>query len=228
MSHPLVVTLDRKSAPRTIFSGDRLIEVDLPPGTRCIYPKQPIAPLKDVEAAIRYAINHPQGSDPLHAKLRPGMKVVIGIDDISLPLPPMRRPDIRERVLTVVLQTLADHGVNVDMIVQDVSHDGTTDISFTTPSGDAQTAADVASALAADIGAGSVAVDDHIGRVSLIGAGMKTHPGVAATMFETLAANSINIEMISTSAIRISCVVRQDQVENAVVKLHEAFKLDVA
>src|SRR6478752_8668322 len=106
MSHPLVVTLDRKSAPRTIFSGDSLLEVDLPPGTRCIYPKQPIAPLKDVEAAIRYAINHPYGSDPLHAKLRPGMKVVIAIDDISVPLPSMRRPDARESVLTIVLQML--------------------------------------------------------------------------------------------------------------------------
>src|SRR6187549_1840328 len=90
MSHPLVVTLDRKSAPRTLFAGDRLVEVDLPPGTRCIYPKPPIAPLKDVDAAIRYAINHPHNSEPLHAKLRPGMKVVIGIDDISLPLPPMK------------------------------------------------------------------------------------------------------------------------------------------
>src|SRR5215471_2805574 len=123
MSHPLVVTLDRKSAPRTIFSGDRLVEVDLPPGTRCIYPRQPLAPLKDVEAAIRYAINHPYNSDPLHAKLRPGMKVVIGIDDISLPLPPMRRPDARERVLTVVLQMLADHGVeDVEMIIATSVH----------------------------------------------------------------------------------------------------------
>ena len=112
MSHPLVVTLDRKSAPRTIFSGDRLVEVDLPPGTRCIYPKAPIAALKDVEAAIRYGLNHPYNSEPLHAKLRPGMKVVIAIDDISVPLPPMRRPDARERVLTIVLQTLADHGVD--------------------------------------------------------------------------------------------------------------------
>ena len=67
MSHPLVVTLDRKSAPRTIFYGDRLMEVDLPPGTRCIYPKAPIEPLKDPLAAIRYALNHPQNSDPLHA-----------------------------------------------------------------------------------------------------------------------------------------------------------------
>ena len=68
-------------------------------------------PLKDVDAAIRYALNHPYNSDPLHAKLRPGMKVVIAIDDISLPLPPMRRPDVRERVLTIVLELLADHGV---------------------------------------------------------------------------------------------------------------------
>lgn len=123
MSHPLVVTLDRKSAPRTIFAGDRLVEVDLPPGTRVIYPKQALAPLKDVDAAIRYAINHPHGSDPLHAKLRPGMKVVIGIDDISLPLPQMRRPDIRERVLTIVLQTLADHGVeDVELIIATSVH----------------------------------------------------------------------------------------------------------
>jgi aspartate kinase len=127
-----------------------------------------------------------------------------------------------------LFRALAEHGVNVDMIVQDVSHDGSTDISFTTPLDDAQTALTVANDVASAIGGGEVAVDERIGRVSLIGAGMKTHPGVAATMFETLAANNINIEMISTSAIRISCVVRQDQVEDAVVKLHEAFKLDVA
>ena len=123
MTHPLVVTLDRKSAPRTIFSGDRLIDVDMPVGTRVIYPKRPVEALKDVDAAIRYAINHPYGSDPLHAKLRPGMKVVIALDDISLPLPPMRRPDIRERVLTIVLQLLADHGVeDVEIIIATSVH----------------------------------------------------------------------------------------------------------
>jgi aspartate kinase len=126
-----------------------------------------------------------------------------------------------------LFRALADQSVNVDMIVQDVSHDGTTDISFTTPLEHVEAALGIANALANDIGAGDVAADTHIGRVSLIGAGMKTHPGVAATMFETLAANDINIEMISTSSIRISCVVHEDQVENAVVKLHEAFKLDV-
>lgn len=112
MSHPSVVTIDRRSKPRVLFSGDRLLEVDLPVGTRVLYPKPPLTPLKDVDAAIRYAINHPYGSVPLWAKLKPGMKVFIAVDDISLPLPPMRRPDVRERVLTIVLELLADYGVD--------------------------------------------------------------------------------------------------------------------
>src|SRR5260221_3487335 len=117
-SHPLVVTLDKRSAPRAVFSGDRLLEIDLPAGSRVVYPRPPIEALKDVDAAIRFALNHPIDSVPLHAKLRPGMKVVIAIDDISLPLPPMRRPDVRERVLTVVLTMLADHGVeDVEIVI---------------------------------------------------------------------------------------------------------------
>lgn len=118
MNHPCLVTLERDSAPRVLFSGDRLVEVDLPPGTRCIYPKPPAEGLKDPDAAIRYAINHPLGSEPLYAKLTPGMKVTIAIDDISVPLPPMKRPDARERVLTIVLRLLADHGVeDIELIV---------------------------------------------------------------------------------------------------------------
>jgi nickel-dependent lactate racemase len=123
MSHPLVVTLDTRSAPRTLFSGDRLIEADFPAGTRVLYPRPPLEALKDPNAAIRYAINHPHNSEPLYAKLKPGMKVVIAIDDISLPLPPMRRPDVRERVLTIVLEMLADHGVDdVDIIIATSVH----------------------------------------------------------------------------------------------------------
>src|ERR1700691_4899313 len=123
MTHPLVVTLDKKSAPRPISAGDKLVEVTMPAGTRVIYPRPPLEPLKDVDAAIRYAIHHPENSEPLHAKLRPGMRVVIAIDDVSLPLPPMRRPDVRERVLTIVLQTLADHGVDdVEMIIATSVH----------------------------------------------------------------------------------------------------------
>ncbi len=112
MNHPSVAYIDNNSAPRILFSGDRLIEVDMPVGTRVLYPNPPLKPLKDIDAAIRYAINHPHNSDPLYAKLWPGMRVFIAIDDLSLPLPPMKRPDIRQRVLTIVLQLLADHGVS--------------------------------------------------------------------------------------------------------------------
>ena len=122
MSHPNVVTIDSRSAPRALFSGDRLVEVDLPTGTRVAYPKQPLAPLKDVDAAIRYAINHPYNSEPLYALLRPGMKVTIAVDDISLPLPPMRRPDIRERVLTIVLKLLAAGRVATSAVIFAVAH----------------------------------------------------------------------------------------------------------
>jgi lactate racemase len=123
VSHPCLVTLDSRSAPRTLFSGDQLVDVDLPTGTRVVYPKPPIEPLKDVDAAIRYAINHPENSEPLYAKLKPGMKVTIAVDDISLPLPPMRRPDVRERVVTIVLDLLSDHGVDdVEIIVATSVH----------------------------------------------------------------------------------------------------------
>ena len=124
-----------------------------------------------------------------------------------------------------LFRQLADAHVNVDMIVQNVGHAGTTDISFTVPEDDAEKSVSVSTAWVVDHGAGLASVDTEIGRVSLVGAGMKTHPGVAATMFETLAGEGINIEMISTSSIRISCVVRSDKVEKAVQSLHDAFKL---
>ena len=121
--HPCVVTIDHRSKPRVLFSGDQLVEVDLPVGTRVIYPKPPMAALPDVDAAIRYAINHPEDGAPLFARLKPGMKVTIAVDDISLPLPPMQRPDIRQRVLDIVLPLLADHGVeDIHIIVATCLH----------------------------------------------------------------------------------------------------------
>ncbi len=134
-------------------------------------------------------------------------------------------PD-RPGIAGQLFRRLAAEDVNVDMIVQNVSEAGKTDISFTLPKDDLPVGVQVAEAIAADIGADLVSSDDGIGRVSLVGAGMKSHPGVAATVFETLAANDINIEMISTSAIRISCVVREDDLDRAVTVLHTAFGLD--
>lgn len=124
-----------------------------------------------------------------------------------------------------VFRELADVGVDVDMIVQNVSAHGVTDISFTVPHAEVEKATPIVSAVAGDIGAGGVNSDHEVGRVSLVGAGMKSNPGIAARMFETLAENDINIDMISTSAIRISCVIRESQVEEAVNLLHEHFEL---
>ena len=134
------------------------------------------------------------------------------------------RPGIAARLF----RALADDAVNVDMIVQNVSHDGTTDISFTVPKEDLTTSIEVAGALRGELGGSEVETDSDIARVSLIGAGMKSNPGVAATMFETLANEGVNIEMISTSSIRISCVVRAQDLEKAVRALHDAFKLESA
>jgi len=122
-----------------------------------------------------------------------------------------------------LFRLLADREVNVDMIVQNTSEHGVTDISFTVPHEHMEAAREVTEALKDEIGAAGVSTDHDIARVSLIGAGMKSNPGVAATTFETLAAHGINIEMISTSAIRISCIVREAQAEEAVQALHAAF-----
>ena len=111
------------------------------------------------------------------------------------------------------------------MIVQNTSHHGTTDISFTVPRADLEGSLEVAEQLIPQLGAVSVIVDDDVGQVSVIGAGMRTHPGVTATMFQTLANAGINIEMISTSPIRISCIVRAELAEKAVQVLHAAFEL---
>jgi aspartate kinase len=156
-----------------------------------------------MEQAIVTAVTH----DTTEAKV-----TIAGVTD---------RPGIAARLF----RGLADESVNVDMIVQNTSLHGTTDISFTVPKTDLATSVRVAQELRGELGATEVSSDDDVARVSLIGAGMKSHPGVTATMFETLAADGINIDMISTSTIRISCMVRTADVERAVRSLHAAFAL---
>jgi len=136
-------------------------------------------------------------------------------------------PD-RPGVAAHLFRAVAEAGINVDMIVQNTAENGMTDISFTVPKVDLRSAVEICETLAGELGAASVSYDDTMARISLIGAGMKTHPGVTAKMFEVLAELGINLEMISTSSIRISCVVREDVVEHAMRTLHAAFELDRA
>jgi aspartate kinase len=132
-------------------------------------------------------------------------------------------PD-RPGIAAKVFRDLARAGVNIDMIVQNVSQDGAATITFTLPKTDLPIAEPILDALSAELGANRIERDPDIAKVSLIGAGMKSHPGVAADMFDALADAGINIEIISTSSIRVSCVIRAAQVERAVQAVHDRFQ----
>src|SRR6266436_4985163 len=108
---PGTVIIDTDSAPRLVHFGEAFREERLPVGTRVLYPPPPIAGLRDPRRAIRDAIDHPLGCDPFPALLRAGMRVTIAMDDISLPLPPMVTPDVRQMALEVLLPILAEKGV---------------------------------------------------------------------------------------------------------------------
>ena len=128
-------------------------------------------------------------------------------------------------VAAKIFSALAKAHVNVDVIIQNVSSDGAADISFTASEDDLPKISDVLESIPAEIGFSSFDTDNGVAKITLVGAGMKTYPGVAAKMFEVLAENGINLEMISTSTIKISCVIRRHHVETAVRALHEAFQL---
>lgn len=131
------------------------------------------------------------------------------------------RPGIAARLFGGI----AKENIIVDMIIQNISQEGLTDISFTVPRADAKKAVSLVSTLVREIGANDVQLTEDIAKVSIVGVGMRSHSGVAATMFETLAREGINIMMISTSEIKISCVVDAKYTELAVRALHEAFEL---
>ena len=153
--------------------------------------------------------------------------IVRGIahDDSEAKVTVYRVPDT-PGVAAALFEPLAEVGVNVDMIVQNVSHDGFTDISFTVPLTMLEVAEREATMLARDVDAGGVSVDRDIARVTVVGIGMKTESGIAARMFRILADRDINIQMISTSPIRISCVVAGDRVIEAVQALHGGLGLE--
>jgi aspartate kinase len=155
-----------------------------------------------LEKAIVSGVTH----DTSEAKVS-----IIGVPD---------RPGIAARVF----RELARAGVNIDMIVQNVSQNNEATISFTLPKSDVATANPILEAVCADIGASRIEHDADIAKISLVGAGMKSHPGVAADMFDALAEAGINIEIISTSSIRVSCVIRASEVERAVQAVHERFR----
>jgi len=188
--------------------------------------------------AVEFARNH---NVPLHVRSsftwEPGTWVVEEDADMEEAVVTAVTHDTTEAKVTVsalpdhpgvaarLFRAQADRSINIDMIVQNASENGTTDISFTVPKADLAVSVETAQATSDELGAKGVTSDSDVSRVSLIGVGMKSHPGIAATMFETLAREEINIDMISTSTIRTSCIVRTVDVERAVRSLHAAFEL---
>jgi aspartate kinase len=137
----------------------------------------------------------------------------------------LRVPD-RPGIAAKLFSPLSAANITVDMIIQNVSHDGLNDMTFTVPKSDFKKALKIVQETAAEIGAGSVSSDENIAKVSIIGVGMRSHSGVACKMFETLSSEGINILMISTSEIKISCIIELKYSELAIRVLHEAFGLD--
>jgi aspartate kinase len=159
--------------------------------------------------------------EPMEGPLISGAALDVGEAKVTLDSVPDQ-----PGVAATVFKAVAAAGISVDMIVQNVSHAGATDLSFTAPLADLSRVQEVLQGIVSDIGAERFEIDDRIAKVSLVGAGMKSHPGVAADMFDALASEGINIEMISTSPIRISCVVRSEDGERALRCVHSRFGLD--
>ena len=134
-------------------------------------------------------------------------------------------PD-RPGVAHAIFDPLAEAGINVDMIVQNVGHGGTTDMSFTVPRAELGKARKVLDQVVRDLGARDLTTDASVGKVSIVGAGLHNAPGYAARMFGALADAKVNIEMISTSEVRITCIVAEDELETALRALHDAFELE--
>jgi aspartate kinase len=194
--------------------------------------------LRCVEYARRYNI-------PVHVRSsysdKPGTVITGSIEDIPMEDPILTgvAHDRSEAKVTIVgipdhpgyaakvFRAVADADVNIDMVLQNVSkiENGKTDITFTCPRDSGRVAVEKLDSLKDEIGFSQVLYDDHIGKVSLIGAGMRSHPGVTATFCEALAGVGVNIDLISTSEIRISVLCRDTELDKAVVALHEAFGL---
>ena len=166
--------------------------------------------------------DHPEGADMEQA-------IISGIahDKSEAKITIVGVPD-RTGVAARIFQAIADADINIDMIVQNVSAaaTGLTDISFTLPKSEGPDATVILQKLQGEVGFASIQYDDQIGKLSLVGAGMRSHPGVTATFFGALSTAGVNIEMISTSEIRISIICRQGDLERGVKAAHTAFELD--
>ncbi len=181
----------------------------------------------DVPIHVRSSFNHNPGT--LVCKEDSSMEQVvvtaIAYDKNEAKIAVRQVPD-RPGIALKLFQPIAEANINVDMIVQNVSEDGTTDLTFTLPKADLKKALKIVDEISKEVGAKKVDADEKVSKVSIIGIGMRSHAGVAAKAFQVLSKEGINIQMISTSEIKISLVIEDKYTELAVRALHDAFELD--
>lgn len=176
---------------------------------------------------VRSSFNDEKGTLVMHEDANMEKMIVSGVthskDVARITL--LKVPD-RPGIATTILSPIAEAGIQVDIIIQNTRSGNMTDFTFTVPRTDYKAAMEIEKRIAKEIGASEVLGNDGVAKVSIVGVGMRSHSGVAAKMFAALAAENINIRMISTSEIRISCVIEEKYTELAVRALHTAFGLD--
>ncbi len=191
--------------------------------TRCVE----LAKRFNIPLVVRSSFNN-KGGTMIVPEVKAMEKVVVSAVTLNKNEIKVTIRDVPDKpgVAARIFKTIAEAGINVDMIVQNTSRIGFTDLSFTVIKENLSKTLRTAKEASAEIGAGNVTADPDIARISIVGVGMRSHTGIAAGMFETLAKNKINIEMISTSEISISCVINKKQALKAVRAIHKKFKLD--
>jgi aspartate kinase len=197
-------------------------------GARVMHPRAvEIGELYDIPIRVRSSFGAGAGTLIIRgAKMEDGNRVrgIASEEDVAK-VTLVGVPD-RPGVAAGIFLPLAEAGISVDVIIQNVSRSGVTDLSFTVPKSDTKQTERIVRRLSREVGAEEVLTDSGVAKVSIVGTGMLGQPGIAATMFRSLAEAGINIEMISTSEIRITCIVARGRAKDAVRALHKAFKLD--
>ncbi|NLC76124.1 MAG: aspartate kinase [Clostridia bacterium] len=216
-----------KAAKLSVISYDEMLEL-ASLGAAVLQPRAvEFAKLNNVKLHVRSSFNHNEGTIVREVEDMEKDMVVSGVacDHNVTKIALFDVPD-KPGIAYQLFDALAQENINVDMIIQSHERENRNDFSFTVGRDDKARAVEIANQVADAIGARGVAYDDTVAKVSIVGAGMKTNPGVAAKMFEVLYRLNINIQMISTSEIKVSCVVDDESADRAVVALHTAFGLD--
>ncbi|HZK44299.1 MAG TPA: aspartate kinase [Syntrophomonadaceae bacterium] len=185
------------------------------------------AMLYKVDVEVLSSFNHTPGTLVTEVDNMEDHRLVSGVaDDVNCAKIALFDVPDKPGVAMTLFKTLAKHGINVDMVIQSAMRNSRNDIAFTIESNDLSKAIPVVEKLVEQIGASGMSYGDKVAKVSIVGAGMQSNTGVAADMFEALADANINIHMISTSEIKVSCIVDEENIKTAVRVLHEKFELD--